>query len=392
MAIKLLESLPNEENDVAQQVDDGAAINFQAAHAQNGALWGCTLSNSSTTISISAGLLMVRGYRFKVDGPTLIKNFSSGSYPVFNTTYYLWLKIVRSGSNATFTWEANFGDTAPSQTAIERVEGTFWYKAAKLTLGPSGIVGTVTSLIAVIPAASGTTSSSTREGLDLPEPSIELVSSAEEQTPGSNKGMTRAYLCLANKDLYSKYTGVYTVRFVLFRYLQKGRMRSRANGNILRTNKTGFVRPVTTLGWRVNASTMKTSIPYTSLATVTIAVSGSYNYRRTDVIDTIYNYIDNAFYYENPITGAKEQVTGIGQEVAYIRATRSKALGLTRTTEFKHNFFKFAFKAELYDSNNKRVAVSDFSPTITIVPNRAHEDILSTTPGGYGQLFKIRID
>ena len=67
MAIKLLESLPSTGNEVHQQIDDGAIMNFHITHNLNGAIYGAKLINTTNTISISAGLLMVRGFRLKID-------------------------------------------------------------------------------------------------------------------------------------------------------------------------------------------------------------------------------------------------------------------------------------------------------------------------------------
>ena len=167
MAIKLLESLPSTGNEVHQQIDDGAIMNFHITHNLNGAIYGAKLTNTTNTISISAGLLMVRGFRLKIDSTTLLKTINS--FPSANTDYYLYLAITRADNDASFSWQLLTTEVAPSLTQIERVEGTYYYKAAKATIGPSGIVGEIHSLIATIPAAPPVESNTTvGQGQSIP--------------------------------------------------------------------------------------------------------------------------------------------------------------------------------------------------------------------------------
>lgn len=393
MAIKLLESLPSEGNDVAQQIDDGAIMNFQAAHHTNGAIHGCVITNTSSTINLGPGLLMVRGFRFKIDTVTAIKHFAV--YPEEITTYYIYLVITRSGNNASFVWETSRFPRVPFTSLIEREDGSFSYKVAEVKAGPSGIIGKAKSLIGTITAAGSGTSQNIPSA--LPAPRLELVAaSSKTETEEDENGMTRGYLVLANFDDYQKFTDVYTIKLVLLRHLQRGRSRQRNDGESLYTLRTGFVKPYEHVGWRETESTIKVSIEYVELETVVIASSETYEYKRSGVIDSIRNIIDNAFYYNDPFAEEGDETKfpvepDSGQERGYIRATRSKRLGRSKLDTYKHNFFKFAYRAELYDSAGKLVTLSNPGSIVTITVNRSISDKLDTR-GGFGQLFRIKIE
>lgn len=386
MGIKLLESVATTDNDVLQHVDDGALINFQAAQQKNGLIYGGKLTNTVSSISIGEGLLMVRGYRLKIDSATTIMNFSSSAYPSVSNTYYLYLRISHIGYDAKYEWIISISSIAANSDLIEREEGIFDYKVASFTFGPSGIAGTIKSLMGII-TSSGAGGSLNALGVGVPEPRLELVMSAYSN---GGKGMTDSYLCLGNKDDYSKFTSNYSIKFVAYRYIQRGRYRNKNSGNKLYVNKTGFVKINTKIGWRkVPASNaFKLVVNYTDLQKVILSQKGSYKYTRTDVIDNLFNYIDTMFYQQIPDSVATPITPS--SIPAYVRATRSKANGLT-SKDFRHNYFKFAFKAELYDSAGKKVAESGLSRTVTIRPNRKYQD-LTTAGTKLGNLFIITID
>lgn len=381
MSLKLLESLPAQDNDVAQQVDDGALINFQAAEQRNGFIYGCSLINTTTTVTITPGLLMVRGYRIKIDSNTVIFNTASSGTPSSTVTYYLYLRITHTGNNATFQVVSSTNSSASSLDAIERGEGTYDYKFASFSIGPNGISGSVKNLMGTItPSTAGTASGGL--GISLPEPKIELVAKAK----GANSGMAGGYLCLGNKSEFSKFTANYSIKFVLYREMNRARYRNKQGSNKVYVNKTGFVKPVDKLGWR-KTRRLVLSLNYTELQSVNVVTKGGYTYKRTDVIAPVNDYIDAMFYDGSGATKAAITATTLPR---YIRASRCKKNRRT-STDYKHNYFKFAFKAELYDSNNKKVAESGLSRKITIRPNRKVHD-LTAEQDGIGELFIISID
>ncbi len=377
MSIRFLESVADNDNSVLQQIDDGAQMNYQITCKKDGALFGCALSNTARVISIASGLLIVHGFRFRITDQTSIYTLSNAEYPASNTTYYLYLRITRSGSSSTYEFILSSSSSTANKTSIEKVDGVFDYKIAQLTLGPSGIVGTARSLIGSIPVPGAGSSGSPGIGISLPEPRIELVNRASS---GNGGIAANAYLCLANKDEYAGY-GNYKVKFVIYRFVDRGRYRNRKNGSKLYVEKTGFVKPLR-LGWD-SSSLVKLTYNLSDLYTQSIDTSGSYTYRRTDIIFKVKSLIDKTFYWKD--SGTKTVVDAT-TALSAIRSIRSK---YNRHGDPRHNFVKIAFKAELWDSTGKKVTESGLSRSLTIVVNRSAATKLSRT---YSELFRVIID
>lgn len=142
---------------------------------------------------------------------------------------------------------------------------------------------------------------------------------------------------------------------------------------------------------------------YTNLTSVVIAHNGSYNYERTDVIAPLLDYIKEAFYVYDPSDHSKHPLfdenddnADPGDYVGYVRATRSKAMKHGSSPNifyvYKHNYFKFAYKAELYDSNGKKVAESGLSRTIMIGVSPSAVGKINAENFDFGQLFRVHID
>lgn len=381
MSIRFLESVAENDSSVLQQIDDGAVLNYQIACQKDGAIHGCTITNSTNSISIGTGLLMVRGFRLKFDSNTLVFALNNSAYPASATKYYLWLRITRTSANATYEFFQSTNGIQTNKAAIEKAEGAYDYKVAEYTLGPNGISGAVKSLIANIPVPGAGASGSIGAGIGiaLPEPRIELVKSADgTELKG---GMTMSYLCLGNKNEFAKFVGSYTVKFVIYRFVEMGRYRNRKNGSKLYVNKTGYVKPLR-MGWNT-ASLVKLTYSFADLSTRIISTSGAYNYKRTDVIVPIKSLIDKCFYYKN--NGVKTVVDNT-VPVASIRSIRSK---YNKHGYPRHNFIKIAFKAELWDNTGKKVTESGLSRSLTIVVNRSAAGKQNIT---YGERFKVFID
>ena len=385
--IRLLESVNDQDNSILQQVDDGAIMNYQIACQKDGAIFGCVLTNSTTQIAIGKGLLIVRGYRFSINTQTTILTISNTSYPASATKYYLWLRITHTTANASYEFVVSTNGTQLNKTAIEKDEGVYDYKLAEFTLGPSGISGTVKSLIANVPApGSSVTNNSTTNnyysiagGETLPEPRIEIVKSAEGTE--AKLGMVGGYLCIANKNDYSKYKSGYKIRFVLYRFMERGRYRNKRNGSKLYVEKTGYVKPLQ-MGWK-ESSKLKLVYSFNDLQTINVAKSGQYIYKRTDVLQPIRSFIDKCFYYK--VSGTKTAVDD-DTPISSIRSVRSKG---NRHGYFRHNFIKIAFKAELLDSNNKKIAESGLSRSLTILVNYTSVNKQTTK---LGEKFRVLID
>lgn len=74
--MRLLE-VKNDPLGIGISVDNGALLNYEALHHQNGALTGCTLTNQNGAIYILPGTLAVQGFRLQVDENEAIFNTST---------------------------------------------------------------------------------------------------------------------------------------------------------------------------------------------------------------------------------------------------------------------------------------------------------------------------
>ena len=389
MAIKLLES-SNENDPVLQNIDDGALINFQAGCKADGILCGCGLSNTTTIIRMAPGTLMVRGYRLKVtEGDSVnqtIYTLSNSSYPATATTYYLWLRLTRTGSDCEYVFFVSTSSIQANKDPIEQQDGVYDYKVASFTLGPSGISGNVKSLMANIPTpGSGSSYGSTGISLALPKPILEIIQRPKNSTDLANIlcGKGYGFLCIKNKNDYSVFnTNGNTVKFVLYRYLSKGRYRNKRNGAKLYISKTGYVKPVKSLGYRGTSSNIRLNISYSSLASAVIKSSGQYNYKRTDILEDIKVLIDETFYYLDD--GVKTPITA-QTTLANIKASRSRKSGIRYGR--KGLYLKIAFKAELWNGG-KKITESDLSNPLIISLNY-HKP---STSNNWGDWFIVRLD
>lgn len=399
--MKLLESISTEENNVAQQIDDGALINFQAAGQRNGAVYGCALSFAANKITIATGLMMVRGFRLKIESAEKILDLSLVPFPDENTPMYVYIRVTRTANDATYSvWHSSLKAREHSDN-IERVAGSYDYKIANVIFGPSGIVS-VTSTIATI-TASPSGGGSVEAATMVPTPLLEIVGA-----PATS--LAQSYLCLGNRGDYIKLASQYTIKFVLYRFVQKARYRKRSGESKFYIHKTGYVIPLyNQIGWK--EPTFSLEVDYANLQTVEINSSGDFSYSRHDVIDNLINYIDTMFYdpgaiYDddadrmipNPDLEEKASVS-LTTNPYFIRATRSRNgqqaewrnYGSAR--QAKNNFFKFAFKAVLYEGS-KAVAESPMSKSVLIRPNirqQVKEGEATWDWSDLGDLFQITI-
>lgn len=388
--MKLIESLSTSDNDVPQQPDDGAALNFLASYQRNGRVWGAALSKTDNyTITIQPGLLIARGYRLRIESAEKLLDLSGASLPSATVSYSLFIRITRTSHNATFA--VGYTASTLQSAAIDQTDGSFDLKIATMALGPSGIVG-LTDALSTITAPSGSGSSASSVGGNVPAPKLELVWNRDEAG-----GAYNAFLCLKNKGDYNALRQKYTVKFVLCRYVQAGAYRHRSGTTKIYAAKTGYVVPaerVSTIGW--STTKIATSVLWTGLTTETIGTNGSYVYSRTDVLLKIADACQALFYDAGTAWTAKTAITASTRPWD-IRSVRSKKGKLSRLTLYKghhrHNFAKFAYKCLVYDGSTL-VAQSDVGNSVTITPNLAYP--LAGTSGKWasnlGGLFKVRIE
>ena len=394
MSIKLLES-SNELNPTLQNVDDGALINFQAACKADGVLFGCDLSNTTDSIKIATGTMMVRGYRLKFTQTETVYSLSNAAYPATATTYYLYLRLTRYDTDCEYEFYISNEATSSNKSPIEQVIGVFDYKVASFTLGASGIVGNVKSLMANIPTPGsggsgggnvyGSSGTLGLSSIQLYKPILELVQIPKYTLTASNIicGKANSLLCLKNKQAYSVLnTNGNVVKFSLYRYINKGRYRNKRNGAKLYIEKTGYVKPVKSLGYRGLSSDIQLTKSYSSLESQVVTSSGQYQYRRTDVLCSLKQLIDNMFY--EIVDSVKTPITAT-TSLANIKCSRSTNAG--QHYGRKGLYVKIAYKAELWNGG-KKLAESDLSTPLIISIN------YNKKPASvrWGDWFRISLD
>lgn len=107
------------------------------------------------------------------------------------------------------------------------------------------------------------------------------------------------------------------------------------------------------------------------------------------------NYVDGIFHDNEQDDGHVAK----NSDVYNIRATRSKSVSpygwLGRKIDdpkpARHNFFRFAFKAVVYDTNGKEVGRSDFSNSVLIRVNYRYKSALYTQDYDIGKFFRITL-
>lgn len=118
---------------VEQTFFDGAQFNHYIAHNSVGRVFGLTLAHSSQQLMISAGLLVVRGYRVSFGNEVLM---TFDSYPAQTETQNLILRITvtQDDSSASITTGA-----VTYMDDIEKGVGTYDYLLATFIIGTDGI-------------------------------------------------------------------------------------------------------------------------------------------------------------------------------------------------------------------------------------------------------------
>lgn len=415
--IKLLESITTDENDVSQQVYDGAAMNFQACAQRNGYIFGCTLTTENKRISISSGLLLIRGYRLSIDETTVLLDLSSAPLHAIASTYYLFIRIERTGDNA--TWSARYQSMLGNRNnaAIEQVDGIYDYPVASFVASASGI-SSISRIMSKIPASSSSGSTTVIGG--LPTPQIAIVHDGFLANP------YYGYLILANRADYLKYANTYEVSLVLYRYLAKGRSCKSMGATRIRYGKSGYVKVVHTTGSNLGWSTSENE-PFrlsvlvnendndVGLKNAVIVDKDGITYARNDIIESLTSYARGMFYdpgqsYDSNrncmIPGKNRNVVTGYSNPYFIRCTRSKkgwnGKGFASNWAgpygkwHKYNEFRFAYAIEVRDAANSLVATSPLSAPVSIKPNYSR----SVSIGDYtnkpyvnneSELFRIRI-
>lgn len=377
MAFRLLESINAAGNDVAENVDEGASLNFLSSYKRDGRVWGAYLSISgSNKLQIGQGLIMARGYRLSIDSTTTALDWSATPFPATSGTMSVYLTITRTGHNATFS----FTTAKVGSASIDQVEGSFSLLLGTLDVGPSGM-NSFTDKLATISPSTGSSSSDSL-GSSIATPRLAVV---YDSRVNGGSGSYDGYICIANKGDYTGLASKYTVMFKLVRFVSHGQYRERSGTQKLYFAKTGWVQPAKDVGWA--SPFLKASAKLNELQTVAICSSGGFVYSRSDVIEKVSDVIGSNFY--EVVSGVKTAIT-TSTLAKNIRSTRSKRVKFSNDKSVygrhaKHNFLIFSYIACVYDGN-KTVAISDIGSSVEIFPNYS-----DTLAGPIRTKFVVRI-
>jgi len=119
---------------VEQTFFDGAQLNYYITNNSSGRVFGLDISYTSQQLLISAGLLIVRGYRVSFGNEILI---SYDAYPASNETQNLILRITvtQDDSSAIITT-----GTITAMDDIDNGVGTYDHLLCTYTVGANGII------------------------------------------------------------------------------------------------------------------------------------------------------------------------------------------------------------------------------------------------------------
>jgi hypothetical protein len=166
MEYKILESIGVEITHI-----DGAAFNNFSAGSESGVISGisdeCKVSLlSNTTVQVSTGELLIKGFRVKIISPYTIEKEANST----SVNYYLIAKLTLAGNTVMFDLEARTSSSLKKDSLFKTNSGTYEIEIARFTVGSSGI----TDLSQTVKVISGPIGTSTGGGGLTPEQSDKL--------------------------------------------------------------------------------------------------------------------------------------------------------------------------------------------------------------------------
>ncbi len=387
MSVKLLESINSAGNEVVINPADGAALNLLAAAQKDGRVYGATITCSDGVFTATAGLLIARGFRIRIDSSTTILDLSSNTYASTSTKYRLVARISRTGDDANVTFAAVSTNASINVDWIERSAGAYDLVCGTFYVTPTSHGTNYEDALATVTGASSSSGSGSTSSLGkaLPAPRLEIVSKA---------GGYR-YLCIKNLGDYTGLTSKYTVKIRLWQFLKRVKRRYPSSTNSVKFRKTGWMLPDATEkipNWR-KTKLATASADLECLWTIGTRLnivnfeSASATYTRRDVLLCIdEEFIDKLFYWEDNQNEEYGELHPMSEFYEYadtyyspatdaiyaIRCTNSRRKRRSDRGQYGKNayncFKKFAFEVLVYDGN-KLVARSGRGDSIIITPH-----------------------
>jgi hypothetical protein len=122
-----------ESNGTEHTFFDGAATNNFTAGGKSGRVYGLTMSKTTQHVVLSAGMLLIRGYRIVFEGENI---FTLSTFPAGVSTEKLILRLTVSSSSASVTF---FLGDEEEKDNIEQGPGVYDYHIATLVMNSNGI-------------------------------------------------------------------------------------------------------------------------------------------------------------------------------------------------------------------------------------------------------------
>lgn len=393
----LLEKINAQGDESVIYPDTQSSLNYLAAQKKNGRIFGCAVSLSGSSINMGAGVLILYGYRVMIESYETVIDLSSATPPSSAAKYAAYLKITRSGHDISHSFVFYSSSTSVNNSDISTMDGTAHLKICEFTFGPSGASDLVDALATVTPNSSSSASGGI--GKVVQAPRLAIVTDRGSVYYGT--------IVIANKSDYAGLAAQYTVVFQVVRYLRRGNSRKKRSGSKTYHATSGWVYPVHGMGRTrvlpiqngVNRSIykFKNQYGYSDLFTFSFGanhvVGDSWRPTRTDGLIEVSTLCKTLFKVgPNGNPGGFSSST-CAKDLFCVRSKKASRVvdGLVdRHGRYarKHNFFKFALEARIYDGR-KLVARSPVGNAIIIMPDMRFCD---AECGSVNKLFRILVE
>lgn len=391
--MELLETLG-----AVQYPSDGALLNYISLNKQNGIINGCLISKTGNSIVISAGMLVIQGYRIKFSQAEELLNSVTIS-SLANGSYRLYIRITSSSGDATAEIKFALATTPLSAVQVQFQDGSFDLQICSFTVSSGGLASVKSSLNYV--NCNKTSSSQVNLGVSkifIPSPKLSIFSTSAKKN---------GYLLLDNMESYQELVSAgYIVTLELYRYFNQCKMdyKSPRTGTKKRYKKSGYIAPKMYPGWN-SKITFDLVLNIDNLRKVNFVETVNDTWGKSNVIEALDTFCRAMFYEDkNIIDSGKNQRCYVKSEITassnpyFIRTTRSKRKKHSSKSVWptsnslpihEHNFFRFCYLAQLKTPNGLVIATSDKSSDILIRPNLKFNN--PSKVKGIVDLFDIKI-
>ncbi len=393
----LLEKINQQGDETVIYPDTQSSLNYLAAQKKNGRIFGCAVSLSGDAISMTAGVLILYGYRVLVESTETVIDLSSATPPSSAARYGGYLKITRSGHDISheFVFYQIAGSLYNRDISIQN--GTGYLKICEFTFGPGGASDLVDALVTIAPNSSS--SSTGGIGKVVQAPRLAIVTGRGPVYNGT--------IVIANKGDYAGLAAQYTVVFQVVRYLRRGNSRKKRSGSKTYHATSGWVYPVDGMGRTrmlaiqngVNNSVykFKNQYGYSELFTFSFGANhvdgDTWRPTRTDGLIKVSSLCKTLFKVGPNGNPGDYDAETCAKDLFCVRSKKASRVvdGLVdRHGRYarKHNFFKFALEARVYDGR-KLVARSPIGNAVIIMPDMRFCD---GACGNVKNLFRILVE